>query len=313
MRILLFARHADPTAAAIAAGLERLGADFASVSLSAMAQGASVAFDGLHYTLQGHSLQEVRAYWLYQYPGDVARVFRDNEEALSCSEWWTRTQLQKDRADFAKSLLTELDQSGAFGVNPFTKSAASSWKPAQLRSLQRAGLPLPATLISNVSAQILEFVAAQDEVVVKPVAGGAYAQLWSTAHRERLDEVREAPAIFQRRVPGKNIRVTVVADEIVSAVEIPSSEIDYRADPAYQEGRVAYLPHPLRAEGRVFALEAARVCGHVVSGVDLIDGENGYTVLEANGAPRFLDIEQKTGAEVSARIASLLVRQSRAS
>lgn len=313
MRIVLFARHADPTASAIADGLKRLGTPYAWVSLSSIAQGTPAVFDGFHYTVDERPLHSFRAYWLHQHPSESAQLFRPEETSLSCAEWWTRTQLQKDRVDFAKGLLSDLDQGGAFGVNSFTRSAKSVWKPAQLSALRRAGLPLPPTLISNIPEQILEFIAVHREVIVKPVAGGAHAQLWGEAHRERLEQVREAPAIFQRRVRGKNVRVTVVNDEIISAVEIPSTHIDYRADPAYVDGSLRYVPHSLRGEGRVFALEAARACGHVVSGVDLIDGGDGYTVLEANGAPRFLDIERKTGAEISARIAALLVGQSNAS
>lgn len=313
MSIVLFARRGEPTAASIAEQLVALGATYAWLSWSAIGQGTPVAFDGVHYVLDGHPLRTCKAYWLHQYPGESAQVARAGEQTLAVGDWWTRTQLQKERSHLAKSALRSLDRGGAYGVNSFSNSMDSHWKPHQLELLRRAGLPLPATLISNQPAQILDFVAGQRAVVIKPIAGGAEAVLWSEPHRARLAEVRTEPAIFQQRIFGKIIRVTVVGDEIASAVEIPSDTLDYRADPAYRDGEVQYLPHALRPEGHVFALAAARACGHVVSGIDMIDSTEGYVLLEANGAPRFLEIEQKTGAEISAKIARLLVRQADAS
>ena len=56
-------------------------------------------------------------------------------------------------------------------------------------------------------------------------------------------------------------------------------------------------------------MKAADLCHHVLSGVDLKRDSHGtYTLLEANSAPVYLDIERKTGAPITERIVMWLER-----
>jgi glutathione synthase/RimK-type ligase-like ATP-grasp enzyme len=58
-------------------------------------------------------------------------------------------------------------------------------------------------------------------------------------------------------------------------------------------------------------LKSSTLCRHVLSGVDLKRRANGdYVLLEANSAPVYLDIEQKTGAPITARILDYLAATS---
>jgi glutathione synthase/RimK-type ligase-like ATP-grasp enzyme len=47
-------------------------------------------------------------------------------------------------------------------------------------------------------------------------------------------------------------------------------------------------------------VRAAALCHHVLSGVDLKRSGARFALLEANASPLYLDIEQKTGAPITA-------------
>jgi glutathione synthase/RimK-type ligase-like ATP-grasp enzyme len=123
----------------------------------------------------------------------------------------------------------------------------------------------------------------------------------------RLDAIASAPAIFQQRIVGADVRVTVVGDRVVSAVEVESEDgVDYRRGAAYRAGASVYRSHALPADVASMSLRAAALCGHVLSGIDWKAGKDGYVILEANSAPVYLDIEHKTGAPITEAVVAWL-------
>jgi glutathione synthase/RimK-type ligase-like ATP-grasp enzyme len=89
---------------------------------------------------------------------------------------------------------------------------------------------------------------------------------------------------------------------------IESATLDYRDDPAYLAGDAGYRVIELPSDTLALAQRAAAPRAHVVSGVDLKrTGDGRFVLLEANAAPRWLDIEEKTGARITEAVLSLLV------
>jgi glutathione synthase/RimK-type ligase-like ATP-grasp enzyme len=95
---------------------------------------------------------------------------------------------------------------------------------------------------------------------------------------------------------------------VVSAVEIPATpeaeaaeaQVDYRSREAYRQGAQSYRRHALPRSAVSICLRAAKLCRHVLSGIDLKRRPSGeYVLLEANSAPVYLDIEQKTGDPIT--------------
>ncbi|HVE84689.1 MAG TPA: hypothetical protein VND93_17655, partial [Myxococcales bacterium] len=58
-----------------------------------------------------------------------------------------------------------------------------------------------------------------------------------------------------------------------------------------------------------WCVEAVRACGLVVAGVDLKRAGERWTFLEINGAPRYLDVEEKTGDAITAAIIGDLLQR----
>lgn len=193
-------------------------------------------------------------------------------------------------------------------VNPFGRCLPFEQKPFQLAALQRAGVPLPRTLITNFPDAVRAFRDDVGEVIYKPTAGGAETQVLDDEALKRLPAIASTPIIFQERVRGPDIRVTVVGERVVSAVEIPTTEVDYRKGERYRAGEQEYAAHALPPEAIALCLKVARTCHHQVSGIDLKQvGPERYVVLEANSAPVYLDIELKTGHPITEAIVDLLL------
>ena len=216
----------------------------------------------------------------------------------------------QERVLFAHAALSAAEARGARVINPCASLPFES-KAHQLGAFTRAGLPSPRTLITSLplaAERFVEALAAEGaQTIAKPLIGGATARLVDDAVRERLVSLAASPIILQERIVGDDVRVTVVDGAVVSAVVIESDALDYRDDRAYAAGHARYRPIDLPDDVRGLALRAAALCAHVISGVDLKRASDGrFVVLEANGAPRWLDIEEKTNASITAAVLTAL-------
>lgn len=269
--------------------------------------GGSLEWERGEWQYDGAPIVRFDAFVVRRIPKAYSLPALDANAELSYQSWFQLSLMQRERASLIESCLYDLERAGKRLINP-PSSFVFDLKPHQLATFQRAGLPIPETLITARAEEALSFEAAHRPAVMKPVEGGATARPIDRETLERLD-VLPAPSIFQRRIEGTSVRVTVVGDQIASAVEIPSSELDYRESSAYRAGRQRYVPCELDAETQAHCLTAARLCRHALSGIDLIRRPSGeHVLIEANSAPSYLDIEQKTAAPITDAILDLLER-----
>lgn len=303
MRLCIFGRKDDPLSIHTEARARARGHDVVRVSLSAMLEGTPGAFDGQEWLFDGNEVDACDAFVLRQYPAAHA-LLAPSETMHTAADWYRRGMQQQERSSFAQSLLLDLERRGKPIVNPLGATWPFDHKPLQIGTLQRMGVPLPRTLITNFPAAVRLFVEDAGACICKPLAGGAETRAVDAELLARLDELRSAPAIFQQRIDGPDVRVTVVGDRVISSVVIESDKLDYRSSAAYQTGGARYATHALPAAVEQMCLRVASALGQTLSGIDLKRaggdvGLEGYVLLEANSAPVYLDIEQKTGAPIT--------------
>lgn len=195
-----------------------------------------------------------------------------------------------------------LHEEGARVIN----APSNSSKYYQLNALHRLGIPLPRTCITSNPEIARNFISEVKGAVCKPLPGGSYCRKVTPELLEQLDAISNEPAIFQEEIPGDDIRVNMLAGQMISAHKIIKSNpdiLDYRTDPEYHSGDVQYESVDL-PEGVVsFCAKAMEQLGLRFSGIDLRktpDGE--FVLIECNSMPAFLDIELKTGAPITARL-----------
>jgi glutathione synthase/RimK-type ligase-like ATP-grasp enzyme len=217
---------------------------------------------------------------------------------------------------------------GTFWVNPPASDAMAPYKPFQLRSAVRAGLTIPATLISNDPDDIRSFLREHGGVVahklLRPAAwvadgaGGddgehvyaAYTVPVTEAQLPDDDVLRLCPGIFQEFLQKSfEVRVACLGDFLVAARI--NSQADERAATDWREGQMHIgmepyeLPHGV-AEG---CRRLLRQLGVVHASLDFVVAPNGdHIFLESNAQGQFLFLEDRAGLPLLDMFSEFLVR-----
>jgi glutathione synthase/RimK-type ligase-like ATP-grasp enzyme len=313
VKIALFGSRTDVHAEALATEARRRGAEVAWVEPEALERSVSVRDDAAEMVLDGVRIDDARGALVRTVPLPSAPAVEREGRWVLHDDWFAGYMHSRERAAVYACWLRGLEYAGVPVVNPALASTAVAFKPFQLRVLRGLGARVPRTLVTNDPDEVRRFAGVEREVVYKPVEGGALARLLDAEALERLELVRSAPAIFQERVRGADVRAVLVGDRVVSSVEIVGTEegrvLDFRADLAYARGEAEYRAVPLPPEVERFCAEAARACGLIVAGVDLKRLGSEWTFLELNSAPRYLDVERKVGDAISSAIVEELIER----
>ncbi len=175
-----------------------------------------------------------------------------------------------------------------------------------VRTLAAARLPVPPT-IAGADPEALARAAVRHlglPVVVKQRRSRMGIGVIRCTHRDHLEAILDSlwrvgdEVVVQRWLPGgeNSLRVLVVGGAAVAAARFSAGEGEWRSNAARGGSAVA---HSLRPEETEMAVAAAKVLGLGQCGVDLVQGENGPTVIEINPTPGFLRLEEATGIDVA--------------
>lgn len=216
--------------------------------------------------------------------------------------------------DFQMQVLREWERGVAVAINRVGPMLVAMDKLAVCVRLKEAGLPVPATLVVPDLRTAEEKVRAEGLVVAKPIYGslGEGVELWRPT--ERLQQIiaeylaEYGAVMLQEFVPsgGRDVRVFVVGDEAVAAASRRAVEGEWRTNVA-QGGTPE--PVPVTPEMARLAVAAVKACGLDYSGVDMIEGPQGWKLLEVNGSPSFEGLARATGTDIARLVLEYLVKQ----
>jgi RimK family alpha-L-glutamate ligase len=207
-----------------------------------------------------------------------------------------------------------LENEGIPVLNPLSALTATHDKLQTSRILEAAGLPHPRTIhIENTG----DVGTVELPVVLKPRFGswGSDVMLCTT-HRqlsEALAEISERPwfrthgVLMQELIPplGHDLRVVVSGGQVVGAVRRQAAEGEWRTNVAL--GAERQHADPPRAAIELALGAAAAVAADLV-GVDLLPiVDDGWAVIELNGAVEFNDEYSLDGTDVFAVAMKALV------
>jgi glutathione synthase/RimK-type ligase-like ATP-grasp enzyme len=212
------------------------------------------------------------------------------------------------RAEGDLSLMALLADLQCPVVNRVSGGLSNNSKPYQALVISRAGLRVPPTLVTSDSAAVRAFHAKHGEVIYKSASGvRSIVRRLGPDQLARLDFLGHGPAQFQAFVPGRNVRVHTVGDQIF-ATRIESEAVDYRY--AHLDGLTARLePVDLPETLEAACLRLARTFDLLFAGIDLKETpESEFFCFEVNPSPGFLYYERHTGQPISTALAGLLHR-----
>jgi glutathione synthase/RimK-type ligase-like ATP-grasp enzyme len=240
--------------------------------------------------------------------------------------WWRRTRplaaapehepeqaaiAVRQATDALQGLVTSLAPS-ALLVNDPWRDQAAGLKTCQLPAALRAGLRLPETLVTSDPEAASAFLARfpEGEVVHKAVhstpADWRRTRRVGPADLASLDTLRRFPVILQERVPGVDVRVTVVGERLFAAeidARATSAADDYRGCEA--ECRIEPCQLPPEVEGPLRRL--VRELGLRYAAADLRRRDDGaWLFLELNPAGQWGFVEDRTGQPITEALAALL-------
>jgi ribosomal protein S6--L-glutamate ligase len=205
------------------------------------------------------------------------------------------------------AVVNQFDMMGVPLVNNSQPIARSRDKLRSLQLLSRAGIDIPKTVMASNPTQIhraLEMVGGPPAVlkVVKGTQGigvilaeteqaalTVLETFWNLGMNILVQE-------FIEESEGRDIRALVVGDRVVTAMRRQASIGEFRSN-VHRGGTGTVVDLP--ADYRQAALEATRVMGLRVAGVDMLESTTGPKVLEINSSPGFEGLEKATGVDIA--------------
>ncbi|MFB6352835.1 MAG: RimK/LysX family protein [Halobacteriales archaeon] len=200
-------------------------------------------------------------------------------------------------------------------LNPPAATMVAVHKFAAATVLAAAGVPVPDALLA-LSADRLhgELASFGPEAVYKTAIGTHGGGTWKVSSGDNINPmVGNRRAFLQELLgndngPSHDLRVYVVGDRVVGAMKRFAPEGDWRTNVALG-GRVEDAADELTDEVAETARRAAEVVGLDYAGVDLVEGPDGYAVLEVNPTAGFRGLFSATGRSPAPYIARLAIER----
>ena len=185
--------------------------------------------------------------------------------------------------------------------------------------LANAGLPIIPTAISfsEVGLKPLFNFIKGDEFICKLNYGSvgrgvsyinSRISLISTFELLKAEDIQPSKVMFQKflkEAKGKDIRIFVVGNKAIAAIERSANGIDFRAN--LFSGGNAKTINPSEKIKKM-AIKATKALGLDYSGVDVIMSKSGPRIVEVNPNPG-LKIEQVTGKNVTREIIKHILKK----
>lgn len=181
------------------------------------------------------------------------------------------------------------------------------------RLLSDAGIPTPRTVAAEGFDEAMEAFASMRDVLVKPLLGSGGRGIIRLSDEDlayrtfRALEMQRAVFYLQEFVPHGtfDLRLFVVSDRLVAAARRTGR--GWKTNVAAGAVARAHRPAPRQEE---LALRACRAVGADYAGVDILEAEDGRTlVLEVNGVPGWSALQATTSVDIASEIAGLALRR----
>lgn len=214
---------------------------------------------------------------------------------------------EQGNSDFLVPVYQILARQGRVLVNDIDAVLRALDKFETSYRLLEAGIPTPQVVVAQETALAHSVVAEWGRVVAKPLFGslgmGIEMLEDTAAGHARVPELLERyGAIYLQEYvpsPGRDIRAFVVGPRVAASI--------YRVvRPGEWRTNIHQGAHPevckLDPALATLAVQTAQVIGLDYTGVDIIEGPDGPTVLEVNGNPLWQGLLQATGRNMADEI-----------
>jgi len=208
------------------------------------------------------------------------------------------------------AVVRQLEAQGVPLLNGAMAIARSRDKLAALQQLAAAGVRIPRTVLARGGGDVKELVAQVGGLpaILKLIQGtqgvgvmiahseaeveSILSTLWDLGQEILLQE-------FVAESRGSDLRALVVGERVVAAMRRAAKSGEFRSN-LHRGGAGTAIDLP--TEYAEAAVQAARVLGLDVAGVDLLESADGPKVMELNSSPGFEGLERATGLDIAGAI-----------
>jgi ribosomal protein S6--L-glutamate ligase len=211
---------------------------------------------------------------------------------------------------YGTAVVRQFEMMGTFAVNESVAISRSRDKLRSLQLLSRKGVGLPRTGFANRPDNIKDLIknVGGAPLVVKLLEGTQGIGVVLAETNKAAESIIEAfmglnanilVQEFIKEAGGADIRCLVVGDKVVAAMKRQGAEGEFRSN-LHRGGTAEVIK--LSPKERATAVNAAKIMGLGVCGVDILRAKDGPVVMEVNSSPGLEGIENATGKNVAGLI-----------
>ncbi|MBP1908875.1 tetrahydromethanopterin:alpha-L-glutamate ligase [Methanolobus bombayensis] len=225
---------------------------------------------------------------------------------------------KNDAHIFRFDALRELEQSGVLIINSpvAIQNAANKFYASCL--MAGAGIPAPETFVTQEAEKAIEIIEKLEDVIIKPVFGykgiGIQRIKKGTVLAPDGNKMKTSPIELIHQIidekgmlyiqefienSGQDIRAFVVDGKITGAIYRKAPE-GWWLNNLSQGGTPVACE--LTAEQKKMCIDASKAIGAIYAGVDFIESDNGYFILEINATPSGAGIYKSLNINVAEHI-----------
>ena len=215
---------------------------------------------------------------------------------------------------YGTAVLRQFEMMGVFSLNESVAISRSRDKLRSLQLLSRKGVGLPITGFAHSTKMTQELIklVGGAPLVIKLLEGtqgkGVVLAETDGAAESVIDAFREMDANilvqeFIKEARGSDIRCFVIGDEVVASMKRTAKAGEFRSN-LHRGGSAEIIS--ISNEEKKAAIDATKILGLNVAGVDLLRSERGPLIMEVNSSPGLNGIETATGKDVAGMIIEYL-------
>ena len=208
---------------------------------------------------------------------------------------------------YGTAVVRQFEMMGTFCINESVAISRSRDKLRSLQLLSRKGVGLPKTGFASRPDKIQDLIkhVGGAPLVIKLLEGTQGIGVVLAETNKAAESVIEAfmglkanilVQEFIEDANGADIRCFVVGNKVIAAMKRQAGEGEFRSN--LHRGGTAQLVK-LTKEERATAINAAKIMGLNLCGVDILQSKNGPVVMEVNSSPGLEGIEKATGKDVA--------------
>ncbi|ALP42767.1 30S ribosomal protein S6--L-glutamate ligase [Aeromonas schubertii] len=218
---------------------------------------------------------------------------------------------------YGTAVLRQFEMMGTMALNSSLGISRSRDKLRAMQLLSRHGIGLPVTGYAHSTRDVPDLIkmVGGAPLVVKLLEGTQGIGVVLCETNKAAESVIEAfiqtdnnilVQEYIHEAQGADIRCLVVGGKVVAAMRRQAQEGEFRSN-LHRGGSASAIT--ITPEERATAVQAAKIMGLDVAGVDILRSARGPLVLEVNSSPGLQGVESASGKDVAGKIIEFLEKK----